>query len=448
MNYNSLVFLALLLCIHAKLCSASSNRTTSNAVSERNIQFTDVIEDVQYLILHEMNFFELLQMAQTNARFHSMATDVFSHKYRDYSIDIQTKRGGVKDYNCDHTSRIILIKKFQLIERFLQLFGSRIKTLVIVNRFIEDRLSTSINKLANVYASESVTYLDLSFIKEDTLAMFTKPFTEVETVSMAVHNDQLNGNIMPFDQLFPKLKHMKIFLATDLDYHFIDVSFPYLEHIDIHVHEFSGNRKKRVESLFRKNKQIRNVAMWDFPIDYVISINRMFPLLEKLSVNDLGNINQILYFDHVREFKLASFRKAECINKLSFKKLQSFYMYYYDEDFHAEKMQFFRANRNITKLSVEIFSRSIDNQFMQIIDELPNLREIKMVSAVGLINPEDVIKIIQSHEQLTRFNISSYRTYDESAVKYFHEQLGLEWHVNELFNRRGFFLEKKTIDLN
>lgn len=467
MRFNSLIFLALLSCIHIELCAASSNQATLKAVpviesvtmssddnddvqrnspaesNKSNIQFTDLIEDVQYLILYEMNFTELVQMAQTNNRFNSIAKDVFSHKYRDYSIEIRTIKHGIANCYCDNTFKIILIKELQLITNVLRLFGNRIKTLAIVNRFIDDNLSTAINKLVNVYASRSVSNLDLSYIKEDTLEQFTEPFSEVQTSNLAVFIENITGNIMPFNQLFPKLISLSMVLAHDLDYHFIDVTYPYLKHIEIHVHEFSDKRKKHIESLFRKNNQIQSVTTWNFPVDYVITINKMFPHLEKLSIRDFEDIHQTLYFDHVKEFRLASF-EVGCLNKLLFKNLQSFDMYY-DEFFVDEQKQFFKINQNITKLTIEIFSYSIDDNFIQLIDELPNLREIKMQSIVNSIDPEIITKIIQSHEKLMKAEFSSYRKYDKSAVEYFPELLE-QWHVNEEFNRRGFMFGKRILD--
>lgn len=452
---NFLILLPLLIYISQGtsilVLNSESIALSSNAVQEHrskrdiksDIQFIDLNFDVQYLIIDGMSLTELVKMAQTNRKFNSIAKAVFFHKYRDYIIEIEAKKTGeIHEYD---ELKLIVIKDNKLALSVLQLFGSLIKTLTIVNRFIDDYLSTNINKMANEYASDSITSLDLSFVKGNTFEQFALPFKGVENLSFSLNRDSLSGKIMPFDKLFPRLCRLKMTLAFDLDYSFIDCEFRWLEHVDIHVYDFSGEKKQLVEGLFRKNSRIRSVTTWNFPVDYVIEIHKMFPHLEQLTLRELDGINKPLHFAHVTDFTLDSF-EFECINMLSFENLQSFGMFY-DEDFFEESRQFFKDNRNISKLMVDVFTQSIDERFVQLIDELPDLNELIMNLKIGSMKPEFITRVIESHEKLTKFEWSTYQNYDESTIKFIFDEFKDEWLINYLSNRKRFQFERRTLKI-
>lgn len=459
MKFKSTVFLALLLFIHTEFHTVSSNPATnpkavsnsesvlasSNDAQQNNpdrfnrskIQFNNLIEDVQYLILYHMNLTELVQMAQTNSRMYSMAKEVFAHKYRDHTIDISSN-----GLHRPHHKRVI-ITDINSAESILKYFGSLIKKLAIVNSTFTKSVSKALCKLVNEYVLGTVTHLDLDFLKEDTLQQFTSPFNEVEELNILLFENIYHENTMPLNQMFPKLRSLFIGALGGTDYKLIDLNFPNLFYININLNNIFHQREQ-VKSFLQKNKQIKHVESMYCPYYFMCELHEILPDIELLTLTDnIKGLSQPLRFERMKHFKTKS-RSIEQLHLLEFPHLQSFDVRCDDDNFDALK-NYLSNIRNISKFHISAHM-SIDERITQLTDELPNLTEFSIECFNQHLPAEVIAQIIQSHDNLDKFEVTVYRKYSESIIKHFHELAENDWRVTDMIVVEDPYVVKFTVE--
>lgn len=256
-------------------------------------KFVDFNLDVLFLIFDNLEFAELLNIAQTNSKLHPVGAEVFSHKYGDYEIQMLTATNqyrGEEMCEISDEKKFIKIFDYRTILRVLKYFGIVIKKAHTNNNEMRDDRSREINKMLNQHAIASLTHLDLHYIKSDTLKQFSIPFEQVEDLTIKfgieLKKNKLTGNIKSFNQLFPNLKRLTIGFFVDVDYTFIDYKLQNLEYLDIETarQACGEGTYQLIKSFLLKNPGIRSIELKYFPDDMLIFIHEHFKYLESLTV--------------------------------------------------------------------------------------------------------------------------------------------------------------------
>lgn len=222
-----------------------------------------------YLMLNGLdNLKALLNAAKLNSRVNSIACDVFRAKYGEYDVliqDVDKDNYDIEEIEIgEKTYKTITINENQMKIDMLQYFGKCMSSLKIEGYEMSDEQSRTLNRMANEYASESLKSLKIFSVKKDTFEQYTRPWKEVENLTFTCFVEGLNGNsIMPFNQMFPKLKIFKAVLTSKNNYSFMNHYYPNLKSLDITWNRQSGTNhgNRIIDNLLRKNPKVKNVNL-------------------------------------------------------------------------------------------------------------------------------------------------------------------------------------------
>lgn len=407
-----------------------------------NIQFTDLNLDVLHLIFDQLALPELIYMAETSSKFINIAGSVYRQKYKDYEIRVVTGKG---HNNFEQIRRSYSHEKYfeitdsEWIEDIFKHTGKWFKKLSIKSNAFGYR-SKKLNEIINKYTCESLIALDLGCIETDTFEHFTMPFKEVETLHFTVNKASPSANMLPLNQLFPKLRRLNLYLNAALEHNLLDCEFPHLESVRA---EFGYSRSEiqteQLESLFRRNPHIRIIDLKCFSSDYVRKINELLPNLEDLTLHELSDLNERVHLENVKNLRLfVAYPRA--IRSLSCPRLEFLDIDYYGS--FGELITFFRNHQDLGKLKLANFERSPDGQaLVNLIANLPNLNEL-VIAGGKPYSIEFIDQIIQSHKKLTKIQFPV-----ELMAKYhdgFKQIIGKyknEWNLKDL--DQTYIFEKK-----
>lgn len=243
--------------------SSTYQRATQNGSLNDEPKFSDLNEDVLSLILENLNFMGLFNLIEATPWISPLALRVFYRKH--YEIEIHRA-----DANGRHSDRMKLneipskrieINNFELISSVIKRFGHVIQRLNIRNDLIEPHHSAVISRIINEYCSETLKYLKLGSVKDDTFEHFVAPFNSIEDLSFDVVSNGTKFGPLPLDRLFPNLRNMTIFMQTNTNYSFIDCTFAQLNHLNLIVTNDALERRDQIDGLIKRNPQVKSIEL-------------------------------------------------------------------------------------------------------------------------------------------------------------------------------------------
>lgn len=137
-----------------------------------------------------------------------------------------------------------------------------------------------INKIVNQYDSEYLINFDLGSISKELWSLFRVPFKNVENLSIKLLTDT-DG--MEFNQLFPKLRDLRILFYNEVNYDIIDHVMPHLDHLDTKFSLWTSNKQKYLYGLVRKNPQIRSINT-GFPLQFIKMVSQHLLNVENITL--------------------------------------------------------------------------------------------------------------------------------------------------------------------
>lgn len=239
MKFNFLISFVLLSCMSCYGVASKMERVAFPT------KITDLNFDVIFVMFDNLEFAELLNIAQAHSKLQFIAKKIFVRKYGEYKIQAREANNhyrGEEECEISEEGKYIKIYEYQTILETLKVFGSVIRKVHINNNSIEKDRLRKINRLINQHAAASLTHFNLHFIKNDTLQQLYVPFVKVENLVMHI-DKELSANIKSLDQMFPNLKKLKILFYIDVDCNFIDCAMPYLEHLNVGLYLCDGNAR-------------------------------------------------------------------------------------------------------------------------------------------------------------------------------------------------------------
>lgn len=154
------------------------------------------------------------------------------------------------------TDKSIFIKSVDLAQKTIKYFGHLIHNATVHTETIDAINSNAISQFLNNNSSESLTYLALHYIKENTFAQFTEPFNNLEDFSFKIGIRSEISTALPLNQLIPRIHRLNIELWSDVNYGFLYHEFIHLEHLTMSL---SDKASTQIEGFLRKNPQIKSL---------------------------------------------------------------------------------------------------------------------------------------------------------------------------------------------
>lgn len=423
----------------------SMDKIRAKNFANSNLNFLELNQDVLHLIIEELNFIDLLNAAKVNQNLAFITTNVFHRRYLNYTVEIirddvdEREKCGILPLE-----KRLKIYDYELSLNLLRYFMCVIQKLVIKNELLESGHSTIISRLVNEYSTQHMTSLKLGSLQEDTLAQFTAPFEAVEDFECTIKVKNIEAKILPFIELFPRLRQLNLRLQFGVDFSYIDCELPHLEYLDIFVFNDAWKQNASIEGLIRKNPQIKCLVSYGFPSNYAKVLNKLLPHLEKLTLHGLDIGNETLRFENVKHFT-SVVASPISIEQLSFPRLESLTFHYWTSFLNAW-ISFLERHQHLTKLHVNEFHFTGRVQLVELTNGLNNLVEMSM-ECCSFISAEDLTNFIENHPKLMKFEFSvlDFKN-NPSVIRNIRERFGNEWNVTE-FNgdQYGLALERKVL---
>lgn len=276
----------------------------TNGTTKLKTKFTDLNSDVLFLIFTEFDLHGLVYVTKAIPQMLPFAHVAFQRNYKDYVVRIMqtdTERPFHDSVWDKHIELYALRKSVDTLE----IFGSIISKLFVLNRYISDDHSSVISQCINKHCADSLNDLNLHFIKANTFRQFTVPFNNVEVLVFYVADQkQINSGRLTLSELFPKVKLMKLGIHADIDYSFIEFEFPHLENLFVVATNGGFKGINHITELLKKNPQIRHIDLTDFPHNYIGTINNYLPLVENLTLDTI-DLSVSVHFEYIKNLEVA-----------------------------------------------------------------------------------------------------------------------------------------------
>lgn len=385
-----------------------------NKKGKNGINFMDLNTDVYYEMLDSMNMDDLMNMMEAIPQLSPFGVSIYQKRYKDVIVTIRgaliTKNPGM-DFLKFGNSPELCFKTQEVILKVLKHFGCVIQRLYVESRLISHSIveTININQYINKYTSASLVHLDLNEIDYEIIDQFTVPFRNVESLNFTVLIDMrtISTRNITLNDLFPKLKKLKMELWADIDYSFIVCELPQLQHLTLHI--YNWKRQHQFDSLIRKNPQIGSIDVRYSPLDYIKFISEQLPNVENLTLfevnisgNDTVQIENVKYFSYTFPDALDDTYSFE---KFSFPHLNSLKLqndYNNFAQFVSRCDEFFRKHSNIIKLHYVIYLPCDNLLALEL--TLPNLVEI-VFECTYYTDADKVIEFLGKHEKLRKFEM-------------------------------------------
>lgn len=439
MRFICLPLCCVLLCLN--IISIVSQECTDQ--NDRNkTTFIELNGDVLFLIFEQFDFMEILNLVEAIPMISPIGAEIF--RKRKYEVEIDF---GHSDYpRSTKLYNRLIFSNTSIISNTLKGLGRGIQRLKIQN-WRSKPVSSNINGLINQYTSDSLAFLQIFNIDENSFVNFTLPFSELDELEIVFPNLKGVVNLtMPLNQLFPKLR--RLFMDLHDDAKFIDCKFSKLEHVAIRFKNVQWNNWNNVRNFVKKNAQIKSAIFWRLPIGSLRTINKYWPNLENLTINltDIGN--DAVQFKHMKMLHLIN-GSAHSLNKLSFASLESLRMEY-SPAFSNEWNEFIEKHNNLTHLHAELRMKAHETDLVELTTKLPNLIEMKITCSVDL-QIQSIERILQTHDKLMKFRIKQELSLSPDN-EIFQHSFGNEWHIESyhfkyigLFDRIGFLATRRNL---
>lgn len=423
------------------------------------------------LILEELDFTSLLNVAQTNGLFSILATDVFNRKFSNYKIVLKIGLPPIEPIeSSDDMHDIILGISSDLVEFFdpfyvkedddrplvavsnkqieilnfdlsltvLKYFGRVIRNLEVDYSSMDMDRTKKINQAINKYCSNMLIQFDLQHCNENSMEKWTGPFVNVENVSIGSQLTKSTNESLPLDQLFPNIKNLYFDFLSELDESYTDCYMSHLEHLSIGIAKRSSEKNEpKFENLIKRNPHIFSIALDNISSKFLSIVNELLPNLQDLTLWTFEINRRSIHFENVKIFETQIGLYSSPVN-ITFSKLEELRMSLYI-DGHHEWIDFFRNHSNLKRLHIkEILQNRMPLPFEELMAELPHLEEMSMRYKPNE-NVESIIVFLNNHKKLVKFELIECSDADKAILR---NKCEHEWSIHNYrgglsFQRRG-----------
>lgn len=422
-------------------CDSSNGNQLIDQNIGNNTQFTDLNDDVLYIIFYRIGLTNLINLAEINPRLQDLADQVIQSRYRQKTLSIDLKLP--RTQSCEETENKVTIYDFDLALEVFKYFGSYFRWLEFLYRSTttSDADLERFFEFLNKYCSKSLVRLDMEFM-QDLFEKFTYQFEAIEELKIRSNLDTF-PETRPLNKTFPNLRRFTLYSRLGTVYSFKSIKFKRLEYFAIDGNDLNDSKNNEfVKEIIRLNPTIRSLDLKISDRTLAKFISLHLPTLENLTIHHLGN--DTVEFLNLRSLNYIDIDKDnfDSIEKLSMPRLESLKAYF--NLAHSNKWkQFFNKYSQLRRLHIEESSyvnffnelRNVD----QVVSSLVNLTDVEFGM---LVEHESLIRLLQNHKKLNRCRISELLSGDEKQM--YRDRLGNAWKCD--FKKKNF--ERKKPILN
>lgn len=447
----------------------------SSANGQNKTSLLTLNGDVLFLIFAEMDIVEWVNLAEIHSGFVVPANDAFHHKYREYQVRFddniyrkekyQAKKPAFENqpngdpiYSKPKELKRLMINDHQLALKVLRYFSSNFQTLVLNNRYssgaANEILWKTVNQFVNRYTSDYLTHLKILII-DNTLEQYALSFKNVEIFEGGINVNRITGNVLPFNQMFPKLRKIELILSKAASFKIIDCEFAHLENVALSLSANAQEKENQnhIHGFVDKNSQIKILEILDFSWKSVEYFSQNLPNLVNLRLNLKDIKSDKIEFKSVTIVDICE-DNGNYATTLSFPQLESIkFRYSYRQRF--EWTRFFNKHKTLKKLALDEityehhgYNRGRDD-LVFLTENLTDLVEVKL-SCDHLMTVQKFTQLIESHSNLMKFTYKLRGLYRvrNSEIRNLREQFGNQWNITQIGNDNKEFidiiLEKKN----
>ena len=440
-------------------CSNENSLYFQSNEDDNKTNFTDLNDDCVFLILEQLNFDDLLNMAQINGKFSTLTADEFRRKYsrlqiviRDVTpfpngpnelsnVGMKIDAGTIEQINKYVSNRPIKSPNIKVSKTEIEVEnGDQILNIFkhfghLIKRFTSITFSSTlplkselIGKLVSKYSSESLVEVEFVHGPEKMLKHITKPLINVESVTLRGNYENFNRRTIRLDNLFPTVHRLNFDTLNNFDFAPFDYHMPHLEHI--FMHKIALNRGSAIPALFMKNPQIRSIDFYRVDPEFIRNVNFHLPQLETIKLSHFELRSGSIRIKNVTTF-VTDFGHFTSPLNLHFPRLQTLHVVDYRSERFAEWFHFLNEHNHLRYLYFKHFNMD-DQQFQQLTANLTNLVEISLEYRTELIHRNQalssnvIVEFLRSHNKVEQLNVINFPEHCEDELQ---EQLEHGWNT-------------------
>lgn len=372
--------------------------------------FTDLPEDVHFLIIENLDINDLLSLAETNNLFSSLAADAFKRKYSDTFVEFRYKSYDKNSNVCETNGRIYL--QFEtVIIKFLKRFGrsiSKIKVNFSESEYTKNAM-LAISKWINIYCSENLSVLILYDTSDSFFGQVTKPFKNLKEIEIFGKYNNVKSDTLELNEILPAIEHLMLYCVRFSNIDQIYRHYPHMTELGVSyydVYERTYPRKfeeHEIEQLIRLNPQIRKLIVHG-PTEYTLRVaNEALPELEYLGIEptwfslEVSDDAPLITYKNVKILNIDVLQASEPLTHfpqcIAFENLEEFYTTPVPEQ----------------------------DWWIQFIEE--NVQLKKFGSSSGCIRNDDLMKFaMMNNSSLNEISLAICRDVDQNSIIKFIEQ--------------------------
>lgn len=386
-----------------KQSSEPLGRTLTEVPSESDTKFADLNDDCKLLILEELDFPSLINMAEANPHFFHLAADVYRRKFGSKEIEIIEPSPG--DKPMKESNGKIQILNFVLTEKLLQNFGKFITKLKINSWIINFEMFRWILEQANEHCT-ALTKLELITFDENALVNVHAPFANVEIVSFRESLTKLIVKDFKLNEMFPKLRALSLPFSHAIDRDSILLEFPNLRHLSASFLKTKGTNEMDVQSMIKLNPQIRNLSVCYITMEFLKFVSETLPDLENLEIvwlKEGAEYNGQIHLKNVRNLNVTS-AIDNFPRSVTVEQLEEFTIDWGHTSSPGAWIDFINRHTTLTKLNI-IDDEIDDSKLSMLARGITNLVEATFAISSD-IRPESIITFLEAGVNLNRIEMS------------------------------------------
>lgn len=341
----------------------------------------------------------------------------------------------------------IEIFNFSIALETLKMFGHLITKLHLNLSNADSNEAKAISNYVNEYCSESLVEITFDVAHGNPLKYWIMSFENVKRLTFGVKSLSNRKDIPKLNEMFPRLQTISLYLgAKSRDY--FDCHFPHLN--ELIINELNSKKKSfddsYIDNLLRENPQIRSVTVYKGRHSLLQKITEALHGLENLTIESFKDFSGYVLFENLSKLSLK--QSLEVPRHLHAPKLQELEMAFSSEDLKSWT-KFLKDHSKLKRLHLN-YQFIYHDDFKQMTDTLPDLEEVSVspyqnaYSGMKWTFPDvaTVIKFLETHEKLKKFDIAMCNDYDkgmfqlklENKWQIIEQNEGLSFRLNETQN--------------
>lgn len=419
---------------HPKLPSQSPQCERRSTHETLESELTSMSVECVLMVLEELNFHDLLDIAQTNQYLSILAADVFRRKLSSKTIEIVEPFAKGSLDQVRESSTQITLENFELVQLTFRIFGSEIRKFEFGFRKIAFELRRKIHKLINTHCAESLDSVFLNKCDADSLGNFMMPLKNVHHLTVKGELKSVK-RALKMNEIFPNLQQLDLHDVNILDAEVLDVTFPQLTHLKVTI-SFLYDIYSYVEKIIKRNPQIQDLSLiYCNSFDYIRMASENLKNLGSLELN-LELLSEEydgpkIHFESVRQLKM-NWGRFDFTDVLSFSELQSIHLSCYG----GEGIEFAAQFPELTEFHLN--QQELEGEdVLKLSDKLPNLKSLS-ISSPSEIDDEIIFKLIENSQKMEQLQLT---TSSEQVYKALNGKFANKWTVT--FDGDDIHMEKK-----